>query len=262
MRLRGRVVLLTGASRGLGRAVALALGTRGARVACVARDAAALAGVVEATRAAGGEARAFPFDLDHSEACGELVAQVEEELGPLGVLVANAGMATAGEIADLPLAEFERNLRGNFLGHAALTRAALPGLRERGGTLCFVLSGLALRPIPALSTYAVSKAALRAYAESLRIELSGSSVRVLTVQPGTMETGFLARMDRFGEPRILMPRRAAPPERVAERLVRALERDRSRVVVRGGGWLVQQLDHFAPQLVDRLMVHLYRRARA
>ena len=259
MQLNGRVVLLTGASRGLGRALAEALGARGARVACVARDPAGLAEVVEAVRARGGEARAFAFDLLRVEACDELVARVERELGPLSVLVANAGMATAGEVEALAIADFEKNLRGNFLAAAALTRAALPGLRERGGALCYLLSGLALRPIPAFSTYAAAKAALRAYAESLRIELAGSRVRVLTVQPGSLQTDFLARMERVGEPRILMPGAAAPPERVAAAVVRALERERARLVVRGRGWLVGQLDHFAPWLVDRLLARRYHR---
>jgi short-subunit dehydrogenase len=259
VRLEGRVVLLTGASRGLGRALAEALGARGARVACVARDAAGLDAAVAAVRARGGEARAFAFDLLRIESCGELVARVERELGPLSALVANAGMATAGEVEALAIADFERNLRGNFLSAAALTRAALPGLRERGGTLCYLLSGLALRPLPAWATYAASKAALRAYAETLRIELAGSRVRVLTVQPGSLRTDFLSRMERVGEPRILTPGAAAPPERVAAAVVRALERDRARLVVRGPGWLVGQLDHFAPWLVDRLLARMYRR---
>jgi len=253
------VVLLTGASRGLGRALALALAARGARVACVARDAAALDETVAAVRAAGGEAAAFPCDLADPAAARPLIARVAETLGPVSLLIANHGTATAGEVASLGLDHLEHDLRVNFLSAAALTRALLPGLAERGGTLAYVLSGLALRPLPAWSSYAASKAALRAYAEALRIELAGGPVHVLTIQPGTMRTGFLDRMDRVGDPKILRPRRAAAPERAARAIVRGLERDRARVSVLGPASLVGLADLVAPGLVDRLLARLYRR---
>jgi len=259
MHLDGSVVLLTGASRGLGRALAETLSMRGARVACVARDAEALEATVASLVTAGGEAAAFPCDLAESAAAEPLVERVGATLGPVSLLIANHGTATTGEIASLELGHFERDLRVNFLSAVALTRALLPGLRERGGTLAYVLSGLALRPLPAWSSYAASKAALRGYAEALRIELAGSPVRVVTIQPGTMRTGFLERMDRVGDPEILRPRRPAPPERVARAVVRGLERDRSRVSVFGPASLVAAADLVAPGLVDRLLVRLYRR---
>ena len=258
MQLSGRVVLVTGASRGLGRALATTLAARGARVACSARDGAALDAVVEAIAEAGGMAKAFPCDLAEPGAAAGLVARVESELGPLSVLLANHGSTTAGEVRDLRLADFERDLRTNFLAATALTAAALPGLRERGGTLGYVLSGLAHRPLPAWSAYAASKAALRAYADALRVELAGGPVRVLTIQPGPLRTDFLARMARVGRPRIIEPRRAARPEDVAETIVRALERDRARVSVFGPASLVRAADLVAPRLVDWLLGRRHR----
>jgi len=259
VQLSGSVVLLTGASRGLGRALAQTLAARGAKVGCAARDRVALDEAVAEITAAGGTAAAFPCDLSELSEAAPLVERVESQLGPISILVSNHGTATVGEVADLSLADFEVNLRTNFLASAALTEALLPSFAERGGTLAYVLSGLALRPLPAWSTYAASKAALRGYADALRIELAGGPARVLTIQPGTMQTGFLDRMARVGEPKILRPRSAAPPERVAEAVARALERDRARVSVLGSSSLVQAADLVAPGLVDWLLARMYRR---
>lgn len=261
MQLNGRVVLLTGASRGLGRALALELAGRGARIACVARGTEALEATVEDLAARGGHARAYPFDLTRVEECDDLVARVEADLGPASVLICNAAMATVGEVADCDVSEYERHLRGNVLASIALTRALLPGMTERrSGTFAYVLSALALRSLPAFSTYAVAKSALRGFAESLRVELADTPVRVLTVMPGTLKTEGLAHLDRVGEsPRILESGFAAPPERVARRVVRAIERNRDRVTVRGPSWWAQQLDHFAPSLVTKILARAYRR---
>lgn len=260
MQLSERVVLLTGASRGLGRALALALAARGARIACVARDVAALDDVVREVEARGATARAYPFDLSEIGACEALLERVSADLGPVSVVLCNAATTTAGEVRDLALAHYESDLRVNFLSAVALTRAALPGMLARGdGSFTYVLSGAALRPLPAFSSYSATKAALLAFAGSLRVELADEPVRVLTVFPGTLRTEFLERMTRVGSPRLLAARRPADPARIAAAIVRALERDRSRVFVRGPAWLVHQLDHFAPGLVDRLLARQLRR---
>lgn len=261
MQLSDRVVLLTGASRGLGRALALALAARGARLACVARESEALDEVVREAQAGGATARGYPFDLAQVDDCESLVERVAADLGPVSVVLCNAATTTAGEVRDLSLAHYESDLRVNFLSAVALTRAALPGMLARGeGAFTYILSGAALRPLPAFSSYSATKAALLAFTGSLRVELAGEPVRVLTVFPGTLRTEFLERMTRVGSPRILAARRPADPARIAGVIVRALERDRSRVFVRGPAWLVHQLDHFAPGLVDRLLARQLRRS--
>lgn len=261
MRLSERTVLVTGASRGLGRAVAEAAAARGARVACVARDAAALREVTAAIEAAGGSARAFPADLARLDDLPSLWREVREALGPVDVLLCNAAATSVGEVGELALADYEADLRTNFLSPVRLAQLGLADMRARGGgTLAFVVSGAARRPLPAWTSYSATKAALLAFADGLRVELADEPVRVLTVFPGTLDTGFTDRMRIVGRPRVLAGGRPGSPEQVAERIVRALETGDERLTVRGAAWLVGHVDPHAPSWVDRLLARAYRRA--
>jgi short-subunit dehydrogenase len=262
MKLDGAVALVTGASRGLGRALCIALAARGASLAVSARDRAALDALVAEIERRGGRARAYAFDLARYGESPELVRAAAADLGGLDLLVCNAATGTAGEIADLPLAALEENIDVNFLAPVALTQAFLQtagGGRRRA--VCFVLSGAAFRALPAFAAYSTGKAALASFADALRIELRESNVDVLSVFPGTMDTEFTARMPRVGGARVVAARRRQAPEAVAERVVRALERGDSRLSLWGPARLAYHLDHFAPGLVDRLLARLHRRQK-
>ena len=183
-RLRGARILLTGASEGLGRALALELARRGARLVLTARDPARLASAVEECRALGAAAQAIPADLTERAACETLVAGATAALGGLDVLVNNAGAtmwARFDALEDLEV--FERLLRLNLLAPVWLTHAALPALKAARGLVAGVASVAGLTGVPERTAYAASKHALVGFLESLRIELEPDGVDVTVIAP-------------------------------------------------------------------------------
>lgn len=188
--LEGRRVLVTGASRGIGRATARLLGQSGARVAVhYARDKAAAQAAVAEVEAAGGRAEAFAADLQQPEAGAALVAQVLERFGSLDGLVINHGVWEPAPLATLDAKTWERTLDLNLGGAFAVAAPAARHMREAGrGAIVLVASTAGQRGEAGYSPYAASKAALLALAKSLAAELATSGVRVNAVAPGWVMT--------------------------------------------------------------------------
>jgi len=183
-----RRALVTGCSRGIGRATALALVARGWRVVGTLRDDRERA----ALEAAGVEVALLELRADPGAAVKAIIAR----LGGLDALVANAGAATFGCFEDLSAAELRDQLEVNFFGPAACAGAALPALRQSRGRLVLVSSIAGRRSAPGSSAYNASKFALEGWAEALRHELSGFGVPVVLVEPGLTATGFAAARTR------------------------------------------------------------------
>ncbi len=184
------VVLITGGGRGLGRAFALALAQTGAQVAVTARSEPELAQTAALIQQAGGRALALPADVTDQHAVARVVAAVERQLGPIEVLINNAGRFQAlGPVAQVDpddwWREVEINLRGPFL----CARAVLPGMMARGhGRILNIASGAGLEGIETISAYGASKTALIRFTETLAIETQPYGVAVLAVGPGTVRT--------------------------------------------------------------------------
>ena len=170
-----RAILVTGASTGIGRATALELARRGATVYAGARDPATVEGL-----------GLIPVRLDVTDA--EEVAAVGARLERLDGLVNNAGIAIAGPLEHLPLADIRRQLEVNVLGQIAVTQACLPALRAARGRIVNMSSISGRVAFPMFGPYAASKFALEAFSDSLRRELRGSGVDVVVVQPGGVAT--------------------------------------------------------------------------
>jgi NAD(P)-dependent dehydrogenase (short-subunit alcohol dehydrogenase family) len=188
------VVVVTGASAGLGRAIARAFGARGDRVALIARGRAGLEGAAAEVRAAGGTALALPCDVSDADAVEAAAARAEQELGPIDVWVNNAMTAVLGEVMDTTPEEFRRVTEVTYLGSVHGAQAALRRMLPRDrGTVVQVGSALAFRGIPLQATYCAAKHAVEGFCESLRTELMhrGSSVRLVEVHlPGMNTTQF------------------------------------------------------------------------
>jgi short-subunit dehydrogenase len=258
--LSGRIGLLTGASRGLGHALALHLSASGCRLALCAREGPALQQAVDDVRRAGSaEARAFPADLRNPRGLPELVARIERELGPIDLLVSNAGSVTAGPLATVPVASIEAVFALNAVAPTILARETLGRMLQRGrGTLVFVSSGAGLRGLPDYAVYSAAKAAIGALTDALRVELRGTGINVLTVYPGKLRTDFDAHAEYFGGAR--RPSAGGrDPAMVAGRIVRAIRQDRAVLMVGLAPLAAGILSRFAPGLVDRLLSTRARR---
>jgi NAD(P)-dependent dehydrogenase (short-subunit alcohol dehydrogenase family) len=228
--LAGQVAIVTSGGRGIGRAMALALARAGAAVAVVARTADQLAETVALVEGAGGRAIACPADVTDRAAVEGAVAQVERQLGPVDLLVNNAGIPapigpTWEKDPDAWWRCVEVNLRGPFL----CSRAVLPGMvTRRRGRIVTTASGSGLGPSPYASAYAAAKCAAIRFSESLAAETSGHGICAFSIHPGVVRTAmtepFAGSLDDetwfggwFGK--TLAAGRDTPPERAANLVV-------------------------------------------
>lgn len=188
-RLDGQTAIVTGAGRGIGRGVALALAAEGAAVVLAARTRRELADVAAAVRERGGRALAVPTDVTSPEAVDALVEQTVAELGRVDVLVTAAGVASFGPLAGTKPADWEPMLAVNLRGAMLCCRAVLPPmLRQRRGTIINVASIAARRPIAGAAVYSATKAGLVAFSQVLAEELRADGVRVGVVVLGAVDT--------------------------------------------------------------------------
>lgn len=232
-RLEDRTVLVTGASRGLGATLSRHLVDAGARVALVARSADPLEALAEQLIARGGQAVAVPADLSAPEALDALLPRVEQALGPVDVLVNNAGVEPFTPFEEGEADAIRTAMEVNVTAAMVLARAAVPGMLSRGrGHLVFVSSTSALFGVPYMATYAATKAALRVFSQSLRMELRERGVSSSAVLPGFVEGTGMFEDQRGG--RALRPPLLAgstTAEAVALATLDAVQRDLPEVIV-------------------------------
>lgn len=237
MDLKGTAALITGGSRGLGAALGRRLAQEGARVVLVARHRPELEQVVAEIRAAGGEAHAVVADVADKEAIHAIAGQAAALVGPIDLLVNNAstlGPVPLRLLLDTDCEDLEQALAVNLVGPFRLTKAVAGSMVLRGrGVVVNVTSDAALEPYPRWGAYGASKAALEQLGRIWAAELAGTGVRVLTVDPGEMNTVMHAEALPEADPATL-----ADPARVAARLVKMLREEGSDPGMRlslGGG---------------------------
>ena len=180
-----RPAVVTGASSGIGAAIALRLGTAGYPVALGARRTDRLAAVADQIRAEGGEAVVHPLDLTDDSSVTTFAKAVTADLGDVEVVVSNAGAVAPGRIVEVEPERFTRELDLAVVGAHRLVRAFVPGMVERHrGDVVFVSSDCAVRPRPFMAAYSAGKWGLEGMAASLQMELEGTGVRASVVRPG------------------------------------------------------------------------------
>jgi len=189
--MTAKIVLVTGASSGIGEATALRYGAEGAHVLLLARNAERLYGVAHAIREAGGTATAFPIDLQGSEATKEIAARIEAEIGVPDRLINNAGAGRWLPLTETSPEEARTMIDVPYLAAFNLTRAFAPAMRARGsGGLVFVTSPAAYLAWPNASAYIAARRAVAGFAEGLQSELKGTGVSVTLVVLGSVDTPY------------------------------------------------------------------------
>ncbi|WP_164701859.1 SDR family oxidoreductase [Modestobacter sp. KNN46-3] len=254
MDLQNRSILLTGAATGIGRSLALQLADHAPRLTLVGRRSQPLEEVADLVRERGGQASVVAADLTEPGAAATAVAAAHEHFGGIDVLVNNAGNVRAGRLDAIEEAEVAAQIALNLTAPILLTRAALPALRASGnGLVVNVSSGIGLVGMPFYATYAATKAGIAHFGESLRRELYGEGVHVLTVFPGATSTPMMASSQAGPEHGFVYE----TPDEVAAATIAGMA-DGSLTVVRGGERRAQMIDanRTDPASLDRQLAGL------
>lgn len=259
MDFRGRTVIVTGASMGIGEGLALALAARGANLVLASRDADALGNVAARCEALGSKALVVQTDVTDPEACRRMIDRTVEKFGAIDCLVNNAGIsmwARFDETTDLTV--FERLMRVNYLGSVYATHHALPHLKKSRGLLVAISSLTGKTGVPTRSGYGATKHAMQGFFDAIRVELRDEGVDVLVVSPGFVRTDIRVRsLGPDGKPRVESPREEDDGETMSleecvRQTVRAMERRDRELVMTRLARVGQWLKLIAPGLVDRI----------
>lgn len=259
-RFDGQVVFVTGASSGIGAALARAFAREGADLALVARRADRLEALAAELRAAGRRAVGLVADVTRDGDLESAAARAREALGRLDVVVANAGFGVAGPLERLTLDDYRRQFETNVFGVLRTVYATLPDLRRTRGCLVILGSVAGHVASPGASAYAMSKFAVRALADSLAGELAPAGVGVVLISPGFVESEIYQvdnRGTRHPETKDPVPAwLRMPAAKAARRIVAAVARRRRERVITGHGKALVLVQRHAPWLL-RALVRLF-----
>ncbi len=257
-RFQEKVVVVTGASSGIGRALALRLAKEGAFLALAARNAERLQALADECRALGGKAEAVPTDVSDESQCRALIGRAKDAFGRIDMLINNAGMSVVAKLEELPdLRLFHYVMDVNFFGALSCCYYALPLLCRGRGRIVNVSSLGGLLAVPFNTSYIASKFALQGFSDSLRMELAPQGVSVTVISPYWVVTEFHEHyLDKDGRPKGASGRRIytekmMTADRCAEVILRAARR-RTREVLMGPGRWGMLMRWIAPSVVDRI----------
>jgi short-subunit dehydrogenase len=254
------VVVVTGASSGVGRATALELASAGAKVVLAARREGALSEAAAECQRRGGEALAVPTDVRDAEAVQRLAGAAAERFGRIDVWVNNAAVSMFGRFGEAPYDIWREVVEVDFFGYVHGARAVLPRFREQGrGTLINVASVNSHVAFPYISSYVASKFAIRGFAESLREEVRGENIDVCTIKPAAIDTPLFQHAANYTGRAAKPLRPFMRPERVAAAIVRCIERPRREVFVGLSGRQMALFRALAPALAERVLPKLVER---
>jgi len=261
--LEGARVLITGASSGIGLATARLLGSRGSRLALLARQGDALEHAVAELRGDGVDASAYAADVADAEALRAAIDEAADRLGGLDVVVANAGAASFGRFTETSDDDFRRTVDVVLGGTVSTVRAALPHLERSGGSLVAVVSLAAKMPLPTMSAYSAAKQGTRGFLRALQAELAdeGSPVTISMVHPGPVDTPFWGRATSATGLLPPKPVGAYASEDVAEAIIDCIHHPRDEVTVGGLSIVGAAISGIRP-LANRVLPLLSRFAQS
>jgi short-subunit dehydrogenase len=247
MEIAGKTALVTGASSGIGRDIAIDLARRGARVAICARRVEKLADTLEVTRRHAPESRAYPCDVTDRGQVRELFAAAKRDLGEIDILVNNAGVGVYHLFLEAPEEEFEEVLRTNFLSAVYCTREVLPRMVERKtGSVVFISSFAGRFATYRHSAYCASKFAMTGLAETLYFEVRSSGVHIGVVYPGAIATELFDKGEGFEHLRDVVTPRMVGTEVVTRAVAKLIEKERFEIFAPASLGLVWKMRALLP----------------
>lgn len=257
--LSGSVVVLTGASSGIGRAAALKFADQGVRLVLAARRAQALEDVARECRARGAEAIVVPTDVSEESQVQALAHRALDAFGAIDIWVHNAAVCAFGRVDEVPVDVFHKVIETNLMGYIYGTRAALAHMRPRQrGTLIYVDSIVTSSPQPYTGAYVVSKAGIRSLSDCLRMELQledNPDIDICTVMPESIDTPLFQQSANYTGHAIQTLRPLHHPDTVAGEIVRLAEHPRRAVYAGTTARWIAALHVLAPWLYERLVAH-------
>jgi NAD(P)-dependent dehydrogenase (short-subunit alcohol dehydrogenase family) len=250
--LNGKVVIVTGASSGIGEAAARELASRGAAVVLAARDVERLEALGRGISASGGRALAVRTDVSDADSVREMVGETLAAFGSPDVLVNNAGLGLSGRVAELRAEDLRYVFEVNTVGPLLCIQAALPHM-ERGGRIINVSSVVGKRAVPKVGGYCATKFALNALSDALRVEVADKGITVTSVYPGTTRTPFRDNSRRTKDERRGWRPKGVTPEKVAEKIANAAEKGPRDVYVTLPDRIYVAATMLLPGLTDRAL---------
>lgn len=260
---KDKVVLITGASSGIGQALAVLCAAQGAKLSLVARS---QTGLEETARLCSGETEIHVCDVTNPTQCEEMIADVVEKWGRIDLLMNNAGVTTWAKFEEISdLAPFKSIMETNFWGSVYCTKAALPHLINSKGQIAVVSSLTGLTGVPTRSLYAASKHALHGFFDSLRIELLDKGVSVSIICPGFVQSQVRGKAigadgQSLGESPIDEGKVMTAAD-CARQILQAIEKRQRLLVMTTKGKVGRWLKLFAPTLVDRIAANAIKNAK-
>ena len=255
--MKNKVVIITGASSGIGKALSLSFFNRGARLVLVARTESKLIELTSYINNLGGDAIYVIADVSEKLDCSKVVNHAVDKFGGIDILVNNAGISMRALFTDLDLLDFEKVMDINFYGTIYMTKDALEHILVNKGSIVGVSSIAGHKGLPARTAYSASKFAMTGFLEALRIENLKRNLHVLIASPGFTASNIRQNaLNSSGKNQKESPRdekKMMSAEEVAERIVFAIIKRRNTLVLTFQGRLLVFLNKFFPNLVDRLV---------
>jgi short-subunit dehydrogenase len=252
--IAGSRILITGASQGIGKALAEAAAQRGARVLATARSAELLETLVQPLRAQGAAIEAVAADVTAAEDRRHIVEQAVRCFGGLDILVNNAGIGATGHFVECAPDRLRKIMEVNFFGLTEMTRVCLPLLKQGNRPAVVNISSVAgKRALPARSEYSASKYAVEGFSEALRTELAKDGIDVIVVCPGLTQTNFSQNMLEQKARMAMDHMRGMTAEAVATATVQAIEKGKREVVLTLSGKLICLVSRWFPSVADRIV---------
>ncbi|HEX8445671.1 MAG TPA: SDR family oxidoreductase [Sphingomonas sp.] len=256
-----QVVVITGASSGIGRLTALAFAERGAAVVLAARRGEVLAEVAEQCVAIGGQAIAVPTDVGDADAVAAVARRAVEHFGRIDLWFNNAGVGVFGKLNAIPVAVWHRVIATNLLGAYHGARAVMPVFDRQGhGILINNASIVGRIAKPDSTAYATSKFAIRGLSEALRQELlDRPNIHVCTILPSVIDTPFFEHAANYSGQRVRAAPPVYPPERVVDAVLKLARRPVAETIIGGAGKFAAAQKRIAPALTTRMTGRLLHR---